>query len=139
GPTARGPRWAAVGVSKVFDNGGTGMVVLDRVDRELRTGEFVALLGPSGWGKSTLLRILAGLIEPSAGQVLTRDEPLHGPNPHVAVVFQRFALYPWLTVLENVELGLLAKELPRSERRQRAIQGIDRIGPGGLPDGSPTH
>ncbi|HEY5087801.1 MAG TPA: ATP-binding cassette domain-containing protein, partial [Gemmatimonadaceae bacterium] len=76
--------------------------VLDRVSVALHAGEFVALLGPSGSGKSTLLRLLSGLMPPSAGHVLSHGEELTGINPNVAIVFQSFALFPWLTVLQNV-------------------------------------
>jgi NitT/TauT family transport system ATP-binding protein len=138
-PAAQETLLAAAGVTKVFDNSGNRILVLDRVDLELRTGEFMALLGPSGSGKSTLLRILAGLVEPSLGQVLAKGEPLRGANPHVAVVFQSFALYPWLTVQENVELGLLAKELRRAERQRRALHAIDLIGLDGFEDAYPKE
>src|SRR5919112_2523189 len=97
---------AAHGVMKYF--GDDRRPVLEHVSVELNEGEFVALLGPSGSGKSTLLRILAGLMEPSGGEVLVHGTPLDGPNPNVAIVFQSFALFPWLDVLQNVELGLLA-------------------------------
>ena len=90
---------------------GTGApVVLDNVSVQVISGEFVALLGPSGSGKSTLLRILAGLLKPTEGKVLFRGAPQSGPNAHLAVVFQSFALFPWLTVLQNVELGLEAQD-----------------------------
>jgi NitT/TauT family transport system ATP-binding protein len=96
-------------------------------------------LGPSGSGKSTLLRTLAGLVQPSAGQVLVHGQPLEGPNPQVAIVFQSFALYPWLTVLQNVELGLLAKDVPRTERRKRSLAAIDLIGLDGFEDAYPRE
>jgi NitT/TauT family transport system ATP-binding protein len=76
--------------------------VLDNIQVQINAGEFVALLGPSGSGKSTLLRILAGLLQPTTGQVLFKWVPQHGANPHLAIVFQSFALFPWLTVLQNV-------------------------------------
>ncbi|HZU06465.1 MAG TPA: nitrate/sulfonate/bicarbonate ABC transporter ATP-binding protein [Chloroflexota bacterium] len=138
-PAAHQRLLAACAVSKFYDNGTSRILVLDRVSLELRAGEFVALLGPSGAGKSTLLRILAGLIPPSAGEVLVHGEPLRGPNPRAAMVFQSFALYPWLTVLENVELGLLAKNLPRAERRRRALAAIDLIGLDGFEDAYPKE
>jgi NitT/TauT family transport system ATP-binding protein len=94
-----------------------GRLVLDNIDFNLREGEVVAMLGKSGSGKSTFLRILAGLIEPSGGQVLYRGQDVHGPAHGVAMVFQSFALFPWLTVLGNVELGLEAQGVPRGERR----------------------
>ena len=113
--------------------------VLEMVTVELRDGEFVALLGPSGSGKSTLLRILAGLMPPSEGRVLVHGEPLHGPNAQVAIVFQSFALFPWLTVLDNVELGLLATDLSPAERRGRAEQAIDMIGLAGYEEAFPKE
>jgi NitT/TauT family transport system ATP-binding protein len=113
--------------------------VLEHVSVELREGEFVALLGPSGSGKSTLLRILAGLMTPSEGRVLVHGLPLHGPNPQVAIVFQSFALFPWLTVLQNVELGLLPMNLPDEERRTRALKAIDLIGLDGFEEAFPKE
>jgi NitT/TauT family transport system ATP-binding protein len=113
--------------------------VLEHVSIELREGEFVALLGPSGSGKSTLLRILAGLMEPSGGDVLVHGSPLVGPNPNVAIVFQSFALFPWLDVLQNVELGLLAMEVPEEERRSRATRAIDLIGLDGFEEAFPKE
>jgi NitT/TauT family transport system ATP-binding protein len=113
--------------------------VLEMVTVELRDGEFVALLGPSGSGKSTLLRILAGLMPPSEGRVLVHGEPLHGPNAQVAIVFQSFALFPWLTVLDNVELGLLATDLSPAERHARAEQAIDMIGLAGYEEAFPKE
>src|SRR5258708_6979972 len=119
---------AAQHLSKYYAGKERRILVLDDITLELRAGEFVALLGPSGSGKSTLLRSLAGLVNPSSGQVLVHGEPLAGPNPQVAIVFQSFALYPWLTVVENVELGLLAVEPRHLERRRRALAAIDLIG-----------
>src|SRR5713226_9179079 len=114
-------------------------LVLDYVQLEIREGEFVALLGPSGSGKSTLLRILAGLLPPSSGQVFFKGEPQYGPNPHVAIVFQSFALFPWLTVLQNVELGLEAQDLTRTQRLKRALAAIDMIGLDGFEDAYPKE
>ncbi len=117
----------------------TSVLVLDDITLDLRNDEFIALLGPSGSGKSTLLRIIAGLVTPSRGEVLLHGAPLEGANPNVAIVFQNFALYPWLTVLENVELGLLAKELAPKEREQRALQAIDLIGLDGFESAYPRE
>jgi NitT/TauT family transport system ATP-binding protein len=114
-------------------------LVLDDVQLQIRAGEFVALLGPSGSGKSTLLRILAGLIQPSEGQVLFKDTPQRGPNPHVAIVFQSFALFPWLTVLQNVVLGLEALPLTPTQRLKRALAAIDLIGLDGFEDAYPKE
>ncbi len=88
---------------------GGEQTVLEEVTLNIAPGEVVALLGRSGSGKSTLLRILAGLIQPSHGRVLVNGSPLVGPNAQVAMVFQSFALLPWLTVQENAELGLFAR------------------------------
>jgi len=114
-------------------------LVLDEVDLQIASGDFVALLGPSGSGKSTLLRILAGLLRPTSGQVLFRGVAQHGPNPHLAIVFQSFALFPWLTVLQNVELGLQAQELTRTQRLRRALAAIDTIGLDGFEDAYPKE
>jgi NitT/TauT family transport system ATP-binding protein len=116
------------------------VLVLDDVSLQIRSGEFVAILGPSGSGKSTLLRILAGLIRPSSGTVRYRGAEVTGPNPNLALVFQTFALFPWLTVLENVELGLEAQpELSRTQRTKRALAAIDTIGLDGFEDAYPKE
>jgi len=128
------------GVSKVYQQpNGQKISILEPINLELRSGEIVALLGPSGSGKSTLMRMIAGLIPPSDGQVLYHNRPLVGLNPGVAIVFQNFALYPWLTVLENVELGLKAKgELPEP-RQQKALRMIDIIGLDGFENAYPKE
>ncbi len=115
------------------------LVVLDDVNLILREGEMVALLGRSGSGKSTLLRIVAGLLTPTAGEVLWRNRPVHGPAEGVAMVFQSFALFPWLTVQENVELGLEARGVARAERESRAEAAIDLIGLGGFESAYPKE
>jgi len=115
------------------------LVVLDDVNLSLREGEMVALLGRSGCGKSTLLRIVAGLLTPTGGTVLWRGRPLDGPAEGVAMVFQSFALFPWLTVQENVELGLEARGVLRDERKKRAEAGIDLIGLGGFESAYPKE
>jgi NitT/TauT family transport system ATP-binding protein len=111
----------ADGVSKSFRGpAGDDLRVLDSIDLQLRTGEIVALLGRSGSGKSTLLRIIAGLIPSTSGSVRYRGAELNGANPGAALVFQSFALMPWLTVQDNVELGLAARRISPAERRERA-------------------
>ncbi|MBV9758810.1 MAG: ABC transporter ATP-binding protein, partial [Alphaproteobacteria bacterium] len=115
------------------------LVVLDDVNLTIRAGEIVGLLGRSGSGKSTLLRIVAGLLAPTAGEVLWRGAPLAGPPEGIAMVFQSFALFPWLTVTENVELGLEAQGVPAEERRQRAEEAIDLIGLGGFENAYPKE
>ncbi len=115
------------------------VIVLDKVDLTLRTGEIVGLLGRSGSGKSTLLRIVAGLLTPTSGEVTWRGKTLAGPAEGVAMVFQSFALFPWLTVQENVELGLEAQGIARAEREQRAEGAIDLIGLGGYESAYPKE
>ena len=115
------------------------LVVLEDVNLSLREGEMVALLGRSGSGKSTLLRIVAGLLTPTAGEVLWRDRPVQGPAEGVAMVFQSFALFPWLTVQENVELGLEARGVAGTERKSRAEAAIDLIGLGGSESAYPKE
>src|SRR3954462_5398151 len=98
--------------------------VLEGVDFTLREGEIVALLGQSGSGKSTLLRIMAGLIGVDSGNVQYRGQPLYGPARAISMVFQSFALFPWLTVQQNVELGLEARGMPPDERAQKVEAAI---------------
>ncbi len=117
------------GVSRLFrDEDGRERVVLANVDFEVRPGEVVAVLGPSGCGKSTLLRILIGLIPPSTGVVEQHGKPLEGIHSGAAVVFQNFALFPWLTVEENVRVGLHAHGLPDGEASTRVREVIAAVG-----------
>jgi NitT/TauT family transport system ATP-binding protein len=113
--------------------------VLRDINMTVRAGEVVALLGRSGSGKSTLLRIMAGLLPPSQGRVFSNGKPLQGANKNVAMVFQSFALLPWLTVQENVELGLEAKGMQRDKRRQRALKAIDLVGLDGFESAYPKE
>jgi NitT/TauT family transport system ATP-binding protein len=115
------------------------LTVLEDISLSLHEGEIVALLGRSGSGKSTLLRCLAGLIAPTSGVVSYRGTPLTGANPGVAMVFQSFALLPWLTVAQNVELGLEAQGVGTAERKQRAEAAIDRIGLDGFESAFPKE
>lgn len=124
-PPIAAPLVSVEGVCKSYDNGPT---VLDTVNLKLQVGEIVGLLGRSGSGKSTLLRAIAGLLAPSSGRVLFEGTPVSGVSAGVAVVFQSFALFPWLTVLQNVELGLEARGVAPAERRQQALAAIDLIG-----------
>jgi len=118
---------------------GTARSVLEGVDFTLREGEIVALLGQSGSGKSTMLRLMAGLIQADAGQVLYRGMPLFGPADGISMVFQSFALFPWLTVQKNVELGLEAKGMPPKERAERAEAAIELIGLSGFEGALPRE
>jgi len=110
--------------------GGHELKVLDDIDLAVNPREFVALLGQSGSGKSTILRCLTGLIEPTSGRVLADGRPLSGVNPNASVVFQTFALYPWLTVEQNVAVGLMARNVSRAERDAAVDRAIDLIGLG---------
>jgi len=113
--------------------------VLEGVDFRLEEGEIVALLGKSGSGKSTLLRIMAGLIRANGGDVLYRGQPVTAPARGIAMVFQSFALFPWLTVQENVELGLEAGGIGPAEREERAAEAIEMIGLGGFESAYPKE
>ena len=114
-------------------------LVLDGVDLALTQGQIVGLLGRTGSGKSTLLRLIAGLAQPSAGTITYLGEPVNAPAPGIAMVFQSFALFPWLTVLENVQLGLEALGLPEAEIRKRALAAIDLIGLDGYESAYPRE
>lgn len=127
-------------LTKSFKKASTqDLLVLEDVNFKLQEGEIVALLGKSGSGKSTLLRIIAGLIAPSSGTVTYRGKPVTRPVAGIAMVFQSFALMPWLNVLENVELGLEAQGVGRDERRHRAIEAIDIIGLDGFESAFPKE
>ncbi len=118
---------------------GANLLVLDHVDLTLKPNEIVGLLGRSGSGKSTLLRAISGLIRPTEGTVMVRDIPGDDTAHGVAMVFQSFALFPWLTVLQNVELGLEAQGVAPDERRKRAIAAIDLIGLDGFESAYPKE
>lgn len=120
-------------------SGGKELTVLANVDIQVYEGEFLSILGPSGAGKSTLLRILVGLTTPSRGEILYHGVPLSTANPKIAMVFQSFALFPWLTVLENVELGLKTFGLPETIVRERAVSMLDLVGLDGFEDAYPRE
>ncbi len=115
-------------VQQIYRSGSRQFVALQDVNLAVREGEFLCLLGPSGCGKSTLLRIITGLQRPTEGVVLYRGQPLRGVNPHATIVFQTFALFPWLTVIENVEVALKARGVPPKLRTARALDLLDRVG-----------
>jgi NitT/TauT family transport system ATP-binding protein len=130
----------ATHVNKYFKKKeGSEIKVLEDVNFQMHTGEVVAILGKSGSGKSTFLRILAGLIQPSAGEVYYRGQRVLEPCSGIAMVFQSFALLPWLTVLQNVELGLEAKGIPETVRRARTLSAIDAIGLDGFESAYPRE
>ena len=119
----------ARGIEKSFPRPDGGQIqVIAPTHLSVEPGVITALLGPSGSGKSTLLRILSGLATPSAGEVLWHGQPLSGSSPNAAIVFQSFALFPWLTVLENVEAPLLARRMSHPERHRRALKALDAVG-----------
>jgi NitT/TauT family transport system ATP-binding protein len=126
-------------VRRGFNKSQDELLVLDDVNLTLSENEIVGLLGRSGSGKSTLLRIIAGLIKPTGGTVTYRGESLQGPAEGVAMVFQTFALFPWLTVLQNVEAGLEALGVNPQERRKRALAAIDLIGLDGFENAYPRE
>jgi len=127
-------------VRRTFPRGsGEDLLVLDDVNMTLKEGEIVGLLGRSGSGKSTLLRLIAGLARPQGGSLTYMGAPIEGPAQGVAMVFQGFALFPWMTVLENVELGLEALGLPEAEIRSRALAAIDLIGLDGYESAYPRE
>ena len=125
-------------VSHSYGRSGAAGQVLENVDLTLNEYEIVGLLGRSGSGKSTLLRSIAGLIRPSEGEVRLLPDA-EGAPPSVSMVFQTFALFPWLTVLQNVELGLEAQRVPPAERRTRALAAIDLIGLDGFENAYPKE
>lgn len=129
-----------VDVQKSFKTGERQeLLVLDNINLKIYTNEIVAILGKSGSGKSTLLRIIAGLIRPTNGYVHYKNQQVHGPVRGISMVFQTFALLPWLTVLQNVELGLEALGVPPAERQARALRAIDMIGLDGFESALPKE
>ncbi len=127
-------------IEKSYQQEGGGQVqVIAPTDLRLESGMIVALLGPSGSGKSTLLRMLSGLTVPSGGEVLWHGKPLAGSKPNVAIVFQSFALFPWLTVQENVEVPLLARGMEDRERHRKAALTLDSVGLKGFEGAYPKE
>lgn len=118
---------------------GQQLLVLEDVNLQLTEGQIVGLLGRSGSGKSTLLRLIAGLAEPNGGELIYLGSPVRGPAAGISMVFQSFALFPWLTVYENVALGLEAQRLPRPEIRRRTLAAIDLIGLDGFESAYPRE
>ncbi|HXZ65081.1 MAG TPA: AAA-associated domain-containing protein, partial [Streptosporangiaceae bacterium] len=140
GPASGPPLISVRHLSKSFSGpGGRPLPVLDDINLDVAEGEFVALLGRSGSGKSTLLRCIAGLMAPTEGEVRFRGEPLTGTNRETAMVFQTFALMPWLTVQQNVELGLEARGVAPEQRTERALRAIDIVGLDGYESAFPKE
>jgi NitT/TauT family transport system ATP-binding protein len=126
-------------VGKSYGRGPKRFQAVQGVNLEIKVGEYVCLLGPSGCGKSTLLRIITGLNPATEGTVLYRGQPLQGVNPHATIVFQTFALYPWLTVEENVDVALKARGVAPTTRQQRALKLIDTVGLDGFESAYPRE
>lgn len=134
------PLLTATEVRKAFPKQDGGeLLVLDGINLTLGEGQIVGLLGRSGSGKSTLLRLIAGLSLPSRGELSYQGQAINGPAAGIAMVFQSFALFPWLTVFENVALGLEAQRLPKSEIRKRSLEAIDLIGLDGFESAYPRE
>jgi NitT/TauT family transport system ATP-binding protein len=130
----------AVAIEKSYPQpDGARIQVVGRTDLVIEAGKIVALLGPSGCGKSTLLRMLSGLAQPTSGMLSWHGKPLNGHAANVAIVFQSFALFPWLTVLENVEAPLEARAVPAVERRKRALRTLDTVGLDGFETAYPKE
>ena len=115
-------------VRKTFSTGGAEVVALDGIDLEVAAGEFVCLLGPSGCGKSTLLNAVAGFSPPTSGRIRVAGQPVAGPGPDRAMVFQEYALFPWMTVAENVAFGLEVKGSPAPEIRATVDTWLEKLG-----------
>ncbi|MFE2374164.1 ABC transporter ATP-binding protein [Streptomyces sp. NPDC059398] len=115
-------------VVKTFPLKGASFSALDGVSLDIADQEFVTVVGPSGCGKSTLMSMVAGLQEPDSGTVLVDGAPVSGPGPDRGVIFQQYALFPWLTVRQNVEFGLRIASVPAAERHRRAEQAISLVG-----------
>ena len=130
---------AVVNVSRVYGQGNHVFPALEGVNLRLYAGEVVALLGPSGCGKSTLLRLITGLDRPSSGEVRYRGERLAGVNAHATIVFQSFALYPWLSVQQNVEVALRARGIDAARVPRIAEEVLDRVGLDGFETALPRE
>jgi NitT/TauT family transport system ATP-binding protein len=130
----------AVGIEKYYAQPSQNRIqVISATDLEIVPGEILALLGPSGSGKSTMLRMLTGLSKPSAGQVYWHGKPISETEINVSIVFQSFALFPWLTVLENVEAPLQARGADPEERRERSLRMLDTVGLDGFQAAYPKE
>jgi len=124
-------------VSRDFELKAGGFLALDRVSLDIDDGEFITVVGPSGCGKSTLMNIAAGLLDATGGTVTVDGEAVHGPSPERGVIFQQYALFPWMTVRKNVEFGLKIAGVGRRERAETATRIIDLVGLGHFADALP--
>ena len=126
-------------LGKKYRSQGADMPALIDINLEIEGGEFICLLGPSGCGKSTLLKIIAGLIPASSGRITIDGMPINGPGPERAVVFQDYALFPWMTVRDNIEFGLEARKLARSARKEISTKLLRTVGLSDFADRFPHH
>jgi ABC-type nitrate/sulfonate/bicarbonate transport system ATPase subunit len=127
--TARGGSLRLAGLAMTYESrSGEPVPALEAIDLAIEAGEFVVLVGPSGCGKSTLLNILAGFVRPTAGAAYVADQPIRGPDMVRGMVFQDYALFPWLSVVGNVEFGLERKRVPRQQRREIALSYLKTVG-----------
>ncbi len=126
-------------VSKSYAENGKEFHVLEDISFEVHDRDFICIVGPSGCGKSTLLREIVGLDKPTQGEILFEGQPVRAENPLISMVFQSFALFPWLTVSQNVELGLEAHKVPEPERRAKAKKYIDAVGLAGFENAYPRE
>ena len=126
-------------VSKSYQENGKEFHVLEDISFQINERDFVCIVGPSGCGKSTLLREIVGLDQPTHGEIRFEGAPVHAENPKISMVFQSFALFPWLTVAQNVELGLEAHKVPEAERKPKAKQYIDAVGLAGFENAYPRE
>ena len=133
------PRISFQSVSSVFDLNGEPFTAVDEVRLDIADNEFVTVVGPSGCGKSTLLNMAAGLLQPTHGQVLVGGDPVTGPGPERGMIFQQYALFPWLTVRKNVEFGLQLQKVPPAERRRRVDEMLELVGLSAFADALPKN
>lgn len=124
-------------VRKTYDSRGTAMVAVDQLSLTIQPGEFVAIIGPSGCGKTTFLNMVAGFEEPTSGVITVDGTPIAGPGPERGVVFQEYALFPWLSVLSNVRYGLLERGVPKKEATAVAHRWLEQVGLDGFGDRYP--
>jgi NitT/TauT family transport system ATP-binding protein len=122
------PKISFQNVTRRFGEGDKSFLALDRLNLDIADGEFVTVVGPSGCGKSTAMNIAAGLTDVSDGKVLVDGKQVSGPGPERGVIFQQYALFPWLTVRQNVEFGLRIRGMPKAERRKVSDHFIDLVG-----------
>ncbi|MGJ7441311.1 ABC transporter ATP-binding protein [Aquipuribacter sp. MA13-6] len=126
-------------VSKVFESARGTVHSLQDVSLDVAPGDFVTLVGPSGCGKSTMLNLVGGLLEPTSGELLVNGRPVHGPGPDRGVIFQQYALFPWLTAEQNVAFGLRLMGLSKKEQREKAQHYLELVGLGGFAKALPKE